>query len=105
MLSAVFIGFLAALTRSEREHMLFDEWVELFGESPNMFSASKTLELRRKHYEENVQRIKEHNAMGHSWKLGVNAYADLTADEFASLHSRKMCGEHLQKSQATVGLA
>merc|ERR1719412_2113385 len=88
----------------QRLHMLFDEWVELFGETPNAISATKSRELRKKHYEENVEKIKTRNAMGHSWKLGVNAYADLTADEFANLHSRKMCGEHMNKSQAAVGL-
>jgi len=97
---------LLGLSSSEtaREHMLFEEWTEIFGDFPNAISASKSQELRKRHYEENVQKIKTHNAMGHTWKLGVNAYADLTSDEFASLHSRKMCGEHMQKGQAKASI-
>jgi hypothetical protein len=33
------------------------------------------------------QKIKAHNAEGHSWSMGLNKFADLTAEEFKSLYA------------------
>ena len=34
-----------------------------------------------------MQKIKAHNAEGHSWTMGVNKFADLTAEEFKALYA------------------
>ena len=35
-------------------------------------------------FRQNIVRIEAHNRGGHGWKMGVNAFTDLTADEFRS---------------------
>lgn len=77
----------------------FDEWILEYGEHPNPLSHTKSLDLRKEHYKANVEKIRKHNAMKHSWKLGLNAYADLTEDEFASLTNKKMCAPHMEKGK------
>lgn len=75
----------------------FDEWLAEFGQHPNPLSHTKSLELRKEHYNANLEKIKAHNSQGHSWSMGLNNYADLTPDEFASLRNKKMCGSHMEK--------
>ena len=38
-------------------------------------------------FKDNLQKIDVHNAAGHSWKMGINQFADLTADEFKIKHT------------------
>jgi C1A family cysteine protease len=38
-------------------------------------------------YDSNVARILEHNAGNYSWTMGVNKFADLTADEFKAMYT------------------
>jgi len=57
----------------------FKEFKQLYGKS---YATEVEATLREHIYKSNLQYIKEFNAEGHSWTLGVNEYADLTHDEF-----------------------
>ena len=43
---------------------------------------------RSKVFYENLRRIEAHNAQGHSWKMGANKFADMTATEFGVKYIR-----------------
>ena len=38
-------------------------------------------------YSDNIRKIDDHNNAGHSWKMAVNQFADLTVEEFKSGHT------------------
>lgn len=57
----------------------FSEWMSAHGRT---YSGVTELMFRRDTYEANLNKIEAHNAGGHSWTMGVNKFADLTADEF-----------------------
>lgn len=56
----------------------FEEWALSRGKS---YSALE-LPLRQKIYERNAAVMTAHNALNLSWTMGVNAYSDLTPEEF-----------------------
>jgi len=57
----------------------FSEWSYTHGRTYNSLAE---LMFRRGIYEANLDKIETHNSEDHSWKMGVNKFADLTADEF-----------------------
>jgi len=59
----------------------FDEWLIKFEKTEYAFDANKMAE-RKAIYEANVAEIEEHNAQNLTWTMGVNAYTDLTWEEF-----------------------
>ncbi|XP_060520092.1 procathepsin L-like [Cylas formicarius] len=69
-----------------------EENVELFANFKRKHGKSYSLlenELRFQIFQENLNKIEEHNALYEkgevSWKMGLNQFADLTAEEFAAL--------------------
>jgi hypothetical protein len=56
----------------------FSQWAAQY----NRNYDSTELAAREFIYNNNVARIAAHNIAGHSWNMSVNAFADLTADEF-----------------------
>jgi len=56
----------------------FSQWAAQY----NRNYDSTELAARAFIYNNNVARIAAHNVAGHSWNMSVNAFADLTADEF-----------------------
>lgn len=60
-------------------HPTFSQWVSAQNRT---YSSPAEVNYRRSIYERNLERIEAHNAAGHSWTMGVNKFADLTADEF-----------------------
>lgn len=59
----------------------FDEWLIKFEKTEYALDPAK-MALRRSIYEQNVKEIEEHNAQNLTWTMGVNAYTDLTWEEF-----------------------
>ena len=57
----------------------FSEWMNGHGRT---YSGLTELMFRRDVYEANLNKIEAHNSGNHSWTMGVNKFADLTADEF-----------------------
>jgi len=76
-----FILALSALSLAVASVPSFDEWLIQYEKTEYAFDPEK-LGYRRRVYEENVAEINEINAMNLSWTAGVNAYSDLTWDEF-----------------------
>jgi len=73
--------FLAILSVALAAEISFDEWLVKFEKTEYAFDAEKMAE-RRAVYEANVAEIEEHNSENHTWTMGVNAYSDLTWEEF-----------------------
>ena len=82
----------------------FSEWMSAHGRT---YSGLTELMFRRDTYEANLNKIEEHNGGNHTWTMGVNKFADLTADEFkaryvggytgAKKHSKRTHGNLKQR--------
>ena len=57
----------------------FEEWTVTNGVEYKTVTESN---YRSYIYDQNVAKIEEHNAGNHTWTMGVNKFADLTAEEF-----------------------
>jgi len=40
--------------------------------------------IRFKHFQDNLAKIEKHNSEGHSWRMGVTKFADMSKEEFVS---------------------
>ena len=56
----------------------FNEWTAMHGKSYEPTERDYRISI----YEQNLAKIDAHNAKNLSWTMGVNQFADLTADEF-----------------------
>jgi KDEL-tailed cysteine endopeptidase len=56
----------------------FNEWADLYGKSYEPTERDYRISI----YEANVEKINAHNALNLSWTMGINQFADLTAEEF-----------------------
>lgn len=61
----------------------FEEWSAMYGK---VYEPTER-DYRNTVYDSNVARILEHNAGNYSWTMGVNKFADLTADEFKAMYT------------------
>lgn len=59
----------------------FSEWMGIHG---RFYNSPSEIMFRRDIYQANLDKIEVHNSENHSWTMGVNQFADLTADEFKS---------------------
>lgn len=76
MIKLCFILFSLCLA----EFPSFEEYLKLYNKS---YSSRDLFQVRKQIYEQNLQDIQEHNKNPiHQWKMGVNAYTDLTWEEF-----------------------
>lgn len=57
------------------------------------YSSPKERQLRREIFEKNLKYINDFNAEQHSFKVGVNQFADLTNAEFRSLYLSKIASK------------
>jgi len=78
------IAALSMVAAASATEMSFSEWAAKNGK---VYSSKSEIALRRSIYAAAVQKIKAHNAEGHSWTMGVNKFADLTAEEFKALYA------------------
>lgn len=56
-------------------------------------------------FQENLQKIKEHNAKQQSFKLGVNEYSDLTEDELRQRFTAKIDQVQIRKNNKLVNVS
>jgi len=79
----------------------FDDWVNLHGKqySPTEF------DYRNSVYYANLNKIALHNYENHTWTMGVNQFADLTAEEFKARYTGGIaaCGTNLDHGVLAVG--
>ena len=61
----------------------FDSWVDRYGK---VYTPTER-DYRQSVYEQNLNKIINHNAVGHSWTMAVNKFADLTAEEFGARYT------------------
>merc|ERR1719461_2067822 len=80
------------------EVISFDEFLKHYKDHHTMTSLQKSLEDRRAAFEANIIKIQEHNAKGLSWRMGVNHFADLTADEWQEEVGTGMCAGAMKRS-------
>lgn len=79
----------------------FHEWTGLTGRT---YKDAVEYAYRRDVYETNLRTILQHNSEGHSWKMGVNKFADLTADEFKARYTGGyMPSTHKKKKAGRLG--
>ena len=57
----------------------FDQWMTIHDRT---YTVGSERDYRNSVYDANVQKIYNHNHGNHSWRMSVNKFADLTADEF-----------------------
>ena len=77
MLALALAAFAAACSTQPS----FNEWAEQYGKSYEPTERDYRISV----YEQNLAKIDAHNALNLSWTMGVNQFADLTADEFKAL--------------------
>jgi KDEL-tailed cysteine endopeptidase len=62
------------------ETLSFDDWADKFGK---LYSSAQERKLAMVAFEANVKLIEAHNAKDSTYRMGVNAYSDMTSDAFA----------------------
>ena len=72
----------------------FESWADRYGK---VYQPTER-DYRQTVYEQNLAKILNHNAAGHSWTMDVNQFADLTSQEFAS---RYVSGGYMRRSPRT----
>jgi len=65
------------------ETLGWEEWKQVFGKT---YLDSEEHDLRHKIFSKNLEFINLHNSEEHSFRVGVNQFADLTTDEFAAIY-------------------
>ena len=65
----------SCLAASQDPVQEFAKFKTLHGKS---YSSLAEEELRFGHFKENLAKIEKHNSEGHSWRLGVTKFADLS---------------------------
>ena len=79
LLALVTTCFSANTTIVKSPYPTFSAWSQLY--EKNYLSTSERT-YRQAIYERNVRKISKHNALGLSWTMAVNQFADLTKQEF-----------------------
>ena len=54
------------------------EFARFKGLHGKVYESQAEEEVRFNHFKANLDKIEKHNAEGHSWKLGVTKFADLS---------------------------
>jgi len=93
------LSFLLLGTFALPEIMTFSDWHGVFGHNANHYSKLKTMISREMAFNNTVEKIKAHNAKHLSWRMGVNSFSDLTADEFSDLMKFASCRKHMNVTQ------
>jgi C1A family cysteine protease len=73
----------AAVFEEEQYEFLFTKWVQQHKKSYD----TDEFFYRFNVFKANVDKIHEHNHGGHTWKMAMNHFGDLNADEFIATHT------------------
>ncbi|XP_028760525.1 zingipain-2 isoform X2 [Neltuma alba] len=82
-----FLLFTSSLaTRSDKEVMsIYEEWLVKHRKASNSNGLGEKLR-RFKIFKDNLKYIDDHNSQNHTYKLGLNGFADLTNHEYATMY-------------------
>merc|ERR1719147_397147 len=70
-----------------------------------VYKSLQEEEMRFKHFQDNLVKIEKHNAEGHSWRMGVTKFADLSKEEFVSQYaSGRLNSRALTRANRTVSV-
>ncbi|KAL8124954.1 cysteine proteinase COT44-like [Apium graveolens] len=73
--------------RSEKEVKdIFDWWLKKHGKTYNTNGLELEKERRFEIFKDNLKFIDEHNSGNHSYRVGLNKFADLSNDEYRSIY-------------------
>lgn len=87
MRKAVMVASVCLASGAETDYAaLWSQFKEEYGKSYETNAAGEDEESRFKIFKANVDSVNAHNANGLSYTLGLNEFADLTPDEFASIY-------------------
>lgn len=89
----------AHVNERESVHKAFTSWKAMFNRT---YETLEEHEERMIIFAENAFLVKEHNAGGHSWKLALNEYADMTNEEFTARHQLMHSEIGTENSPATA---
>jgi len=76
--------FLASSALSLDPKSEFESFKKAHGK---VYKSLQEEEMRFKHFQDNLVKIEKHNSEGHSWKMGVTKFADLSKEEFVSSYA------------------
>lgn len=76
-------AFAVPARTDEEVRELYENWLKKHGRSNNLLEAS---DGRFEIFKDNLKFIDEHNAGDHSFRLGLNRFADLTNEEYRSTY-------------------
>jgi len=62
----------------------FEKFKLMHGKS---YASLEEEETRFGHFFDNLEKIEQHNSEGHSWRMGVTKFADLTKEEFVATYA------------------
>merc|ERR1712007_295827 len=62
----------------------FNEFIQKYNKK---YESTEHYHERLTIFAENLEMIEKHNSEGHSWKMAVNHFADLTHEEFKSTYA------------------
>ena len=68
-------------------------WQDWIIKQNKIYSTEEEKQIRYKIFCDNYDQIEKHNKENHSWKMGLNDFADLSPEEF----KQKFCGGLLKK--------
>ncbi|KAL5987766.1 putative cysteine protease rd21b [Asimina triloba] len=78
-------GMGAGSSRSEAEvRMMYQEWLVRYGKGSS--NALDEMEKRFEIFKDNLRFVDEHNAGNHSFKVGLNRFADLSNEEYRTMY-------------------
>jgi KDEL-tailed cysteine endopeptidase len=97
----MFIVSLFALVVSNAQESVypsFAAWANTYNRSyePSEFKVREAI------YASNVNTIAKHNAMNYSWTMGVNQFADLTAEEFGKTYINGGYSPHVRNEVSQI---
>jgi C1A family cysteine protease len=77
------VALLAIAPPNKTDSSSFPSFSQWSLENSKIYTPTER-DYRESVYYQNLEKITAHNAAGHSWTMGVNKFADLTADEFGT---------------------
>ncbi|KAJ5076058.1 cysteine proteinase [Anaeramoeba ignava] len=99
MKTIVFFAILILVASCANERILFQHFKTKFNKQYSVEEEAK----RFKNFQTNLKKIQEHNAGDHTYKMGINQFADLTETEWRKIYLKPIQnmekGEKLQNSK------